>query len=443
MSISSVPFERTQLLESLTVPQLRDIALTGRLDEASVNGARTKDALKKLIQDASDQSRLWTTVHRLEALIPFKHMYLFAWKVEQDKQGFKRIAGELQAKFNTEFSTFKPLEHLDGEFRLQTGLVDGERQRLILKFVHTVDVVEWKTSDEENFRKDKRKKRHPFVVVLRFEEQLATVSFPGYTQGTALAKAERLPYQTAVFQLINFITGLDLGLEFEDIAIKAPLEFLLENIPEEISNAGRTIKQAGSGLSVNTAGDRSDVVSAFISLFPSLTPDQVKEALQSTEASGMLLLWKKLGIFTRINLREGSTDILFIWKTGGASSVYTERIIQRLWEGIQAAGQPQFLKASEALRVLPAGEVIRVSSLMQLYSLRQADSAKLLLNGLKSGLLEMRFRIRTDNVIENFDNIWRTTLEEFPRSVVDETGDVIDLSDPTNIDVAYERVRTS
>jgi hypothetical protein len=50
MSTSSIPFERTQLLESLTVPQLRDIALTGRLDEASVNGARTKDALKKLIQ---------------------------------------------------------------------------------------------------------------------------------------------------------------------------------------------------------------------------------------------------------------------------------------------------------------------------------------------------------------------------------------------------------
>ena len=43
----------------------------------------------------------------------------------------------------------------------------------------------------------------------------------------------------------------------------------------------------------------------------------------------------------------------------------------------------------------------------------------------------------------DIDNIWRTTLEEFPRSVVDETGDVIDLSDPTNIDVAYERVRTS
>jgi hypothetical protein len=229
----------------------------------------------------------------------------------------------------------------------------------------------------------------------------------------------------------------------EDLALKAPIEYLLENFPDEVSNAGRTIKQAGSGLSVSAGGDKRDVVATFISLFPSLTEQQVKEALQKSESSGMLLLWKKLGVFTRINLKDNTPDILIIWKMGGASSVSTDQILGRLWEGVRVAGQPQLLKAAEAIRSLPIGQIIQASTLVQRYSLKQADSAKLLLGALKTGVVQMRFRVRTELLLEQFDNVWRATLEDFPRQVANENGEIVDLSNPENIDVAYERVSNS
>jgi len=49
------------------------------------------------------------------------------------------------------------------------------------------------------------------------------------------------------------------------------------------------------------------------------------------------------------------------------------------------------------------------------------------------------FRVKTDAVLQLFQNVWRKSLDEFPKSVIDEHGDTIDLTSSAQIEVAFER----
>jgi hypothetical protein len=52
-----------------------------------------------------------------------------------------------------------------------------------------------------------------------------------------------------------------------------------------------------------------------------------------------------------------------------------------------------------------------------------------------------RFRVNTDALLNEFANTWKSSIAELPTRVTDEHNSVIDLSIPTNIEVAFERVR--
>lgn len=438
----STPFEREALLESLTAGQLRDVVAAAKMSPSSIAGARTKEGLVNLVK-GSNQLHTWSIVHRLEALSPFKHVFLFGWNPERGSEGYLEVVRAVRSYHEKAFASFVPLDPTSDEFQFQLGLVDENRSRLILKFVHTVDSVEFVDEGNDLFKKVRSKKRHPIVLVLRLLERFATISFPGYTQGLALRADERLSYHDLVSRFVAYIAGDAFGLHVEDVPVKSPIEYLLENRPEEVFNIGRNMQQAGGDLSVNAADERSDVVAALMGLFPSLTAHEVKESLRNNDSSGMLLLWKRLGVLTRINLREKSTDILFIWKKGGASSTATDHILAQLHDGIRAAGQPQLQEAARAIKEMPVGQLIRSSTLIQRFSLKQVDSARLLMNALREGILEMRFRVRSDGPLTDFDNSWKTSLDQLPPAATNEQGDTVDLADPANIDVAYERVTRS
>jgi hypothetical protein len=54
---------------------------------------------------------------------------------------------------------------------------------------------------------------------------------------------------------------------------------------------------------------------------------------------------------------------------------------------------------------------------------------------------EPRFRVNTDALLIDFANKWRSSLAEFPSTVTDENGAMLDLSLPANIEVAFQRVK--
>jgi hypothetical protein len=54
---------------------------------------------------------------------------------------------------------------------------------------------------------------------------------------------------------------------------------------------------------------------------------------------------------------------------------------------------------------------------------------------------EPRFRVNTDMLLLDFANTWRESLAEFPPKVTDEHGQILDLTVPSNIEVAFQRVK--
>ncbi len=157
----------------------------------------------------------------------------------------------------------------------------------------------------------------------------------------------------------------------------------------------------------------------------------------------MLLLWKKSGIFTRVNLKDDQTDILFIWKSEGASSVLVDMVLRRIDEGVKISGTPRLNEARDAIKNMHKGDLIQASFLVQRYSLSPKKSRLVLLSTVNAGLLELRFRVQTDNVLVDFANNWRASLQEVPASVDLEDGTFHDTKDRKNIDIAYERILTS
>jgi len=89
----------------------------------------------------------------------------------------------------------------------------------------------------------------------------------------------------------------------------------------------------------------------------------------------------------------------------------------------------------------PLDQVVRPAMVAQQYGLPRADVVEILNAAVAKGNFEPRFRVNTDNLLIDFANTWRRTLGELPHSVSDEEGNLIDLTLPSNIEVAFQRVK--
>src|SRR5439155_26717873 len=98
------------------------------------------------------------------------------------------------------------------------------------------------------------------------------------------------------------------------------------------------------------------------------------------------------------------------------------------------------MDASEAIKEAAGGQIITVGYLAQKFNISVDEALKVLTTAVGQNQVAVRFRVRTTGVLEKFENRWRSSLAEFPKSVVDETGTVFDLSDRSNVEVAFERL---
>jgi hypothetical protein len=89
---------------------------------------------------------------------------------------------------------------------------------------------------------------------------------------------------------------------------------------------------------------------------------------------------------------------------------------------------------------LKVGEKVRASGLMQTFEISESLALKVLSQAVSAGSLAPRFRVRTELLLDGYLNDWRSSFAEIPQKVVDEFGTEIDVSQATNIEVAYERV---
>ena len=171
-----------QVLESFSVDQLRDLAFAmSSQGIAAPKAAMGRDALLELLSTRSADSKLALFAHRIEAVTPYKHLYLYS--LAPNGSDFRSAAAKIEAAYPNLVGGFREVDPKPGELEPQACLADDTQGRIYLKLIHQAEVSGWVLVSPTQKEFKKFRKRHPVVVTLRATEGLLTISFPGFSSG--------------------------------------------------------------------------------------------------------------------------------------------------------------------------------------------------------------------------------------------------------------------
>jgi hypothetical protein len=118
-----------------------------------------------------------------------------------------------------------------------------------------------------------------------------------------------------------------------------------------------------------------------------------------------------------------------------------DSVLTKLTRYGNLVGKPGLDALRKELAESPLDYVVRVPLIAQHHGVLQSDALQILNTGVAKGEFQPRFRVNTDNTLIEFANIWRPSLLDFPSTVTDDDGNVLDLKVPSNIEVAFQRVK--
>lgn len=436
-------------LEELTIAELRDLyaSLSGRSDSPG----RRKDEVIDAVVSAADPAQVELQAHRLEALTPFKHCFLYRLGAEGSEFGSSDLEAwaqvcwpELQGRVGGE----TPDE--ETEISPQLQILDHFSETLYVKFVHFVYSERWEQTTPT--RKDLKTEyiRHPIVIGLRATDGSLTVRFPGFTQGAATPVEARSDYLSIAGEVASIIEAR-ITVETSPMPLRNAMEALL-HASSDVSDVRRVIRPAGGGrLEVDSGeeGEHTPVAKFLADFFEadssSLTSveHEIRLAIERSPADSILLAWHKPQIFTRITFHPGAPELYFLWKAGDKSLDSVEYVIRQLTAQSQLEGKIGLDSALNYISAVTEGRVVRATDLMQRFSLQAEDAFRVLQEATAKGMLQRRYRIRSDRRIVDYTNQWQTDLSGFPSTVKTEDGDEIPISDPRNLEVGFKRVAGS
>jgi len=435
--------ERVEALaRDFTLHQLREVLATVSVgSERGSLQSKTKEQILGQLGRIGDARKKALVAHRLEALTPYKHLYIYALKTSAD---YERVSTECRKRFPQLLSDFSPLRSDFGtELHLQLCLLDDAHKRAFFKFAHLVESWETvSTSQSERIQKRVRK-RHPVVTTLYLSLGIAVVSFPGFTQVGADFK-NRLTY-AAIGKEAGALVAALIGVDLQGLQVKTAIESLLSDPTAQVFDIKRSILPQGGGkIVVDSWGDDSGLAK-FLTKYlregdVSVESDKVRNLLQSGADDDIWLLWRKLDLLTRFGFRETVPEVLVFWREAGPDSTKIDQFLEALTAYHSAAPPEATLAASKEIEDTPTGSIITPIALSQHHRITLDEALRVLISAIHRNLVELRFRVRTDSMLDNFQNIWRHNLADFPDTVTDEEGNAIDLRDHQNLEVAFERV---
>jgi hypothetical protein len=428
--------ELDNLLEALTIPQLLDIAAAvGKSSRVDHN--KQKEALITQLKTIIDFDTLCLSAHRIETLSPFKHAFVFSF-ANGTKTPQKFSAALQHAAAHTD--KYTPIDLKNDELIIQTVVPDQSTRRLNIKLAHAVTSAEWAKVSPTERKLQKTRERHPIVVILRFDSGLASITFPGFTQGAAIGTEERVTYEQIAQNVVTLIKER-FDAELVGLPVRPALEALLNAPASEVIDRGRTIRESkGGSLTVNCHGSKDDTSALLANLLKQqINPAEVRSALRDATADVVWLYWSHLKVDTKLTLTDFAPELLFLWRRGGASTTHLEYVLQRLAPHLAEAPQ-RLQQARDYLLTMRIGEILRVSDLMQKFGLTGDESLSILTPLVRVGELVMRFRVRTNRALLDYENTWTTSLDRLPISVTDDEDHEINLMESGNIEVGYERL---
>lgn len=425
------------LLDSLTIPQLLDTASAlGKLSR--VAQYKQKDRLVSELKTIVDFDSLCLATHRIEALSPFKHAYLFS---------FKHTTASIAASFRSALAcaghfteSFVPVDLGNDELAIQTAIADDVASILTIKLVHVVTSAEWARVSPTERHLKKLRERHPIAVTLRFDSGLASIAFPGYTQGGATEADQRVSYEKVAKDVVTIIQKT-FSSDLIGLPVRPQLEALLNAPDPEVLDRGRSLRQTkGGSLTVNCHGTKDDTSELLSKLLKErINPADVRSALREATADVVWLYWPSLKVDTKLTFDEFAPALLFLWRRGGATTAHLEHVLRRL----APRGAEHLVRVEQAeafLGTVSRGDVVRVSDLMQRFGLTRDEALGILTPMLATDQFALRFRVRTNKRLLDYENTWSNALDHLPICVTDEDDQEISLVDAGNVEVGYERV---
>lgn len=431
------------LIKGFTLTQLRDFVGTMSLGKevGSLSG-KNRQQLIDVLSTIGDAKKKALVAHRLEAITPYKHLYLYAPKTPIVYDSF---ASDCRNKFGPIIDNFSPLPRDTAtDLHLQLCLIDSPNQRVFLKFAHQVTTWETVKSSANERTQRKVQKRHPIVVTVYCSLTLIVISFPGFTQGGVDFK-ERSTYAGLAKDAARLFATQS-GVETTSFQAKSAIEKLLADPDAGVVDVKRTLKPVGGGrIVLDSWEDEGGLAQYFSQVLRhegklSVDSKGVQKLLQEENADDIWLLWKKLDFLTRVGFQESAPDVMVVWREAGPDLGKVELALRALVSHLAASMPSDTLAAIEDIERTPVGQVVTPSALAQRHNLRVEEALRLLLNAASQNRVQIRFRVKTDAVLLEFANQWRTSLLEFPKVVTDDSDKELDLSDRSNIEVAFERV---
>ena len=227
---------------------------------------------------------------------------------------------------------------------------------------------------------------------------------------------------------------------------KPAIDALLEQEPDEVVDIKRNVRPKKGGRFGFDAGEEGKIATALSDFLTEegdipVSEGQIRRLLRRSGASDVVLIWKRLQILTRVALIERGPEFLFIWRDSGPSSTVVDTVLRKVASYEKLLARPDINRIRTQLFAMPRDQVLRPALAAQQHAVSRHEIMEIIGLALAKGDFEPRFRVNTDYTLIDFANIWRRDLTEFPSTVVDEKGRTLDLTVPSNIEVAFQRVR--
>lgn len=411
------------LLNSITLEQVREaVYLLAPNRKLPIKKHADSEEVLKTIGATNDE--LENALLEAESRHPFKHCLLLRLVELPSAFDFKR------ENFSYNGTDFR-LTHI----RLEPNIS--------LTFEHAVEFKEWVEAGPDTRTKKTFLIRQPIVVRILQNERLIVFSYPGFSHGGT--EGGPAGYESVVECLIEILKR-NFSINTRTIALKDTLGLLLEGSNRRVIRVKADVDSPFARLDLSSKGEGATIEQAlgrFIAehlegVDQQRIEEAAKKAFNNSTVNSIVLYWIQEGLFTRLRFWDIGTELLFVWNNESASFHTVETIVKLLCATQELAGFEG--SPLEWLSKLPPNTVITPGELCARKSLEPAASKDVLLRAMSAGLMEPVYRIKTNEILIEMQNLWSKDLNKFKRSLITESGQVIDGTHPENIEVAFERV---
>jgi len=367
------------------------------------------------------------------------------YSLDASQFSFSKAKARIEAAFPHFMGGIREVDPHIGDLEPQACLADELQNRIYLKLVHQVEMSGWVAVSRTEKKLKEYRKRHPVVITFRPTDGLLTIGFPGFTYLQGMQHENRVVYSGIAAQGTEFLKT-KLKIDCRPFNAKAAIDALLEEEPAEVTDVKRSVRPKKGGRFAFDAGEEGKLTTALTEFLSyegdiPVSEKQIRSLLRRSGASDIVLVWKRLQILTRVALLQDGPEFLFIWRDSGPSSTVVDSVLQKITSYERLLAKPGINATRKDLLASSLDQVVRPAMVAQQHGISRSDVVEILNLAVAKGDFEPRFRVNTDSLLVDFANTWRKSLVEFPRTVTDENANTLDLTLPSNIEVAFQRVK--